>query len=844
MAEYTPDAPFIVGNEWVPIKQDPYILDDSQEQGTSFALPTASTIVTGRMYVSDPPLSFYSVTADHLAVSSIMAVYPKGQEGQTGIIRSVDIPVSSATVFGHAAFSGPDATSSVQIVGDGTNIYLSAAAGVRSGGVILNFGVSGFPQLAGKRILDVSWVFSLFASPGVPLDNALLEHVVLSPFFPITIVQGADILSQAGSNQPEIPSVRTPRYNSLSNLPTSIAGTGPVYPWTYATLLNLQSTQAFRFTMGVLDGLTQTQRLDYAALRVTYCEEKRVLYGGFAGKITSEANTFELRGPSQAPGGALLPAGEYTVTVDGYGLQTELYTLRELYPMRDQTGVTINRSITPGEQFSVAQSAQMVQLSLHTASASVAAVHPYGIQNQSDVYTGLTPEQGIVNEGPSGGASFPWVRFYARRTNTAAQALTLRAVAAPLTAVSITPAEFDALDEITDGWKEVTLRFTGTAPTFTNAGTVQQFEWVNGDPSGSGWQILGASAIVKNGTFPLGQITGAHDLDEATYGGAAADLDATDWLDATLMFAQEMPAVSGLAISLASQEITGIGLDCGLVPPECVPSGLSYHQLTWSALSASSMPASGFGYYELQRSDTADPGVWETILLASSPIVTGFNDFEARAGEESCYRIRFVHRLGFESPWSAEVCMTLPAPGVTGANGKSALIFTSNERQDGSANLAYVMTWDGDPEEDFTFLEAGDVTFQKMYLRDYQVAFHGTERGGERFQRNILVQQAAVPTGRIRDGFRSLRDMAWEDLSYVCVRNDLGDRWLSAVLVPDGRVQRNRRLYMATVDIVEVTGTPSAVPLPELSAETIGGGIFGAAVWDGLPGWDYGAWSP
>lgn len=846
MAEYTPDAPFIVGNEWVPIKQDPYILDDSQEQGTTFVLPTASTVVTGRMYVSGPPLSFFTTFNDHLNVSSIMAVYPKGQEANTGMIRSVDIPVSSATVFGDAAFSGPSATSSLQIVGDGTSVYLAAVPGQTDGGVLMQFAVSSFPQLAGKRILDVSWVYSLFASPGIPSTFALLEQATISPFFSMVIVPGADILSQAGSAGTEVPSVRTPRYNVFSNVPVSVAGTGPVYPWTYTTLQNLQSSQEFIFRMGAPDGLTQTQRLDYAALRVTYCEEKRLLYGGIAGTVTAEANTFELRGPAQTPGvGALLPAGEYTVTVDGYGLQTELHTLRELYPMRDQTGVTINRSITPGTQFSAQASPQMVQLSLHTASASLAPVHPYGVQNQSDVYSGVTPEQGIVNEGPAGGASYPWVRFYARRTSSAAQALTLRAVAAPSTAASISVADFDALDEITDGWKEVTLRFTGTAPVFTNAGTVQQFEWANGDPAGSGWQILGASAIAKNGSFPLGQITGPHDLDESTYGGAAADLDATDWLDATLMFAQEMPAVSGLALSVASQEITGIGLDCGLINPACVPTGLSYNALSWSSLPATGMPATGFGYYEMQRSDSTDPGVWETILTASSPLVTGFSDYEARTGVESCYRIRFVHRLGFEGPWSSPVCSTLPAPGVSGNSaGNGVLIFTSNERQDGSANLAYVMQWEGEISEEFTFLEAGDVVFQKMYQRDFQVAFHGTERGGERFQRTILVQAAAVPTGRIRDGFRSLRDMAWEDLSYVAVRNELGDRWLAAVLVPDGIVRRNRRLYMANVDIVEVTGTPSNVPLPELSAENLAGGIFGAAVWDGLPGWDYGAWSP
>jgi hypothetical protein len=53
--------------------------------------------------------------------------------------------------------------------------------------------------------------------------------------------------------------------------------------------------------------------------------------------------------------------------------------------------------------------------------------------------------------------------------------------------------------------------------------------------------------------------------------------------------------------------------------------------------------------------------------------------------------------------------------------------------------------------------------------------------------------------------------MAWANTSYICVRDEDGNRWFATVIVPSGRVLRDRRLYLAPVDIIEVTATPSEV---------------------------------
>jgi hypothetical protein len=219
-----------------------------------------------------------------------------------------------------------------------------------------------------------------------------------------------------------------------------------------------------------------------------------------------------------------------------------------------------------------------------------------------------------------------------------------------------------------------------------------------------------------------------------------------------------------------------------------------------------------FGYYELQRMDTVD-GEWQTIMKATNPATTGFSDYESRVGILSSYRIRGVDVYDFPGPWSSTVTLTLSTPGVTiGCDDGHLLIFTSNEEQDGSLNLAYSSVWEQGQtvEEGFVFPESQFVQLQAMYNRDFFTAFRPMERGGEQFRRTVLVQAAAISPETLAD-FTSLRDMAWANTSYICVRDEDGNRWFATVLVPTGRVLRDRRLYLAPVDIIEVTATPSEV---------------------------------
>ncbi|HEY0698386.1 MAG TPA: hypothetical protein VGD43_11325, partial [Micromonospora sp.] len=174
------------------------------------------------------------------------------------------------------------------------------------------------------------------------------------------------------------------------------------------------------------------------------------------------------------------------------------------------------------------------------------------------------------------------------------------------------------------------------------------------------------------------------------------------------------------------------------------------------------------------------------------------------------YRIRMLHRIGVGGPWSATVAATIPKPGVTGTRvDVGVLLLTSNHNPAG--NLAYVMAPDRGGEE-FTFPEAGQVDLQAMYGRDYRTAMRPLERGGVEFTRTLLVNAAAVPADTMDRGFRGLCDLAWDSVPYVCVRDELENRWLSALLVPSGSVRRGRKrghLHLAQVTVVEVTDTPA-----------------------------------
>ena len=273
------------------------------------------------------------------------------------------------------------------------------------------------------------------------------------------------------------------------------------------------------------------------------------------------------------------------------------------------------------------------------------------------------------------------------------------------------------------------------------------------------------------------------------------------------LWASNNPEPDVWSITTTDSTLT-TGNSAGVHSIDSSAAGIAFNVFfdNWSAAPAE------FGALELQRYDPVD-GEFSTIMLGTSAAITGFSDYEARVGQDSVYRIRERNVYDFAGLWSTQVTGAVASPGVVGGD-VALLLFTSNFRQDGSVNLAYSSEWEGDPEEQFNWPEASQVALQSMYRKNFPTAFRPLERGGETFVRDILVNAAGIPEVVSQNGFKSLRDMAWDTVPYVCVRDELGNRWYSTVVVPQGsrkRMVNKGHLNVAQVQVVEVTEAPYPV---------------------------------
>lgn len=874
MGFYNPSAPIILGEEWVPIREENLAFNEqvnSLEMGHSFVLGAPAQLSVGRFYVNKPPSS----GMDNQAYT--MAVYPKGLEDKSGPIHSVIIPCNAVGATGL-----PTQTGTLDNVTRLSNPSADPDLGIiiQIGGltdVSIWFATNQYANLlANKRILGVNFLSNFriphttgttFSNTGTQLNGLFLQIRNEGNTLRFNFPTYADDLFVARTNNP-----RTDRIGDVDRFfPSSLPNSVDLMPITYTSFLTkFEATSGaqrinmhFKSLSSAIPG--PFVYINYAALEVFYCEETRVafgtrLYNPWNGTPFLTNSPIMLGIPQQTnpiimrdlAGNAnpILPAGEYVATVCqanlgddlevslNAGPHAELNGLRELYQIPYLKGRSINipfpldsgATSTP-HTFTAADTHVLPQISLHVSGGTpFPEVHVYGRQAIGQVYGTVTVTQDILDSAAGSNSFYPWVRFYARRFGETSVSLRLDSLSPTVSGsgynVSITPAEWDALPEILDRWKEVTLRFPDATPPVMGAGFTPQWRWsATGEHKGSRWEVLGCVAPALSG-LPGNLLNLAvppvSQLGSATYGQPNAGTTVNmGWIpqygpyvsatvddttaDAVLLFSQDPAPVSGFSISTLSQPLSGIGQSCGLNPMG-IPTSLGYNRLTWTSPSST-------GYAtELQRMDALD-STWETVMLSSTTSVSGFNDYEARVGILSSYRIRRLNTYGFYGPWSTTLTATLPAPGVAvGVTGGHVLIFTTNSRQTGSSNLAYLPIWDSGSTitEDFTFPEAGFLTLQAMYNKDFFTAFRPLERGGERFQRTILVQAAAISPETLAD-FTSLRNMAWDAVPYICVRDEDGNRWFASVNVPSGRVQRGRKLYEATIDIIEVSDTPSQV---------------------------------
>lgn len=663
MGDYNPHIPQILGQEWVPIRNEDYNFNPNattRETGYGFTLTAPRQVSTARFYVNNIEGRNFN---NHVFGVN---VYPRGQEALTGPIKTVVIPMNNGVLTGGPGGGGPFAT----LVGGSTLSECLAMAGdskwaqfttntnlgnFESGRFDAFFAVNDYtPQLTGKRILNVSLlyagqIFDTNSADGVNSfpapytgKNQAVQPTFVSYRIPGTAIEygpnttistgfpwgllGAlkDLGGTVNQAAQSVQVINLGDFNpAITNAPTQ-------GPWTLSQLRRLDARNGIDGFIFLLFQVPNSSydvspliriQLDYLALQVTYCEETRVISGAsrLLNGYNDGLNIIPLADLSLASN-PILAAGDYTVTFEALnpgdkafllddlpGPYPGINTVREKYTLPSMPGIEVTVPFPLadhiGDTFTKTSTHLIPQVSLHASGAPLNEPHVYGRQIAAQIYGTITATQNLLDSAVGGAGSFPQVRFYARRFGNTTVPLTLTGASPTVSgsSTSISVSTFDALPEILDGWKEVTLRFN--TPPSMGTGVTPSWTWsASGELAGNRWEVMGAMAPAVSGV-PLNEYTNpapaAQLLSPATYGqpsagstvnftwmpgfsppvsGATAD----QWSDAVLMFSQDTPSVTGFTLNTANQALTGVALNCASYP-WYVPTSMAYNRLTFGA---------------------------------------------------------------------------------------------------------------------------------------------------------------------------------------------------------------------------------------------------------------------
>lgn len=843
MGRYNPNFPTVLGNEFGPVATDPVTIDTATSFGYTFRTTPFEDVVTARVQMTAPPpgQAFRKVVTAE--------VYPDRGVAATGPMRKIRVGVSSGSSFLNAtlinaanyaeALNNPTDNSRVSLTGPlaGVRIHFdTSTSNTKLHSVLQNnrivdiqvlyamtgeFSLHPFPITLSMERVSAGVVFDVDTSltgETLQYDNVVPRRSRLgdyNPFWNTTINPNADF--RRG------PWVLRNGSNNYTGLEAMQSGAG--------TNTNLRFLTASTVTPGVA-----AFSLHYAALEITYCKESRVAAGGIdlSPGVGLFEDMFYADVPLFSPTSWGFPwdsgAGDdYALTVGQgiTGVRSLIYpvpvTVDRLVPARDtfrgHRGVILNKTLREGEEWTREEVEAVPAVALYNSTTifgnstiyppSQVYVAPLEATLHQLVFTGQT-YQGIDQE--QAGNTYTSVRFYARKyalTSDYLEVFLTDDLDAPLgPSARIYPEEFDLLPEIANGWREVTLPLS--EPWTTTSSFNRRWQFGSATDSSYPWQVLGADAN------PYRE-TGTDGAASVTYGGnvALARVEAVSDsnADITLMFIQDLAVPGNLTVTPAVQPLTVLDPLCG-IPTSAIPTGIRYHQLAWEAVN--DLAVAGFAHYEIQRRDTTMPAdEWETIATVTTVAATDTDDYEARVGVVSSYRIRQVHEDGYVSAWSDTITSTITFPGVTGTDVETGvLILTSNYNPDGNLAYCHVYPDSGVPSQDFAYPEGAQTAYQQMYGRDYQVAFRGLERAGVEFTRNLLINAVGVPALTMDKTPQALRDLAWDTVPYVCTRDELNNRWLTALEVPTSAttaVPTVGHLVIAPVTFVEITATPAPV---------------------------------
>lgn len=431
-----------------------------------------------------------------------------------------------------------------------------------------------------------------------------------------------------------------------------------------------------------------------------------------------------------------------------------------------------------------------------TAPATSADGQPYTQVATVGVYTGSGTTQGELT--PGGTDDYAGLRLTAGYfTGVPTADLTVevrrRSDSVLMGTFTVTPADLVAAGAATAG-SLVLVQVKATAPGIALASGVQYYlDLSSSTPVANAW-LVGLLAVVGG----AGGIT----YQEATYQGGTDQADPINGAASTTL--PTCPADFAAVIDAAVDTPADFTASAEVAPlPDeqpCELDGIPYVQLGWTVTSL----GADFASYQIERLGE-DGTTWQQIAGITDESVDGFVDYEGRLGVAETYRLRVVRTDGASSYWSSELTVTADAAGC-------GYTFTSNEAPEYA--VGYPDTYKGTPTRTYQFPEAQEVQFRTMFGRDYQIAFRPIARRGVTFDRHLVIGGLAAPAAGVGPPAADmLRDIAWATLSYVCVRDQSGNRWFANLRVVDLEVTNYGTVYIheVNVGVVQLTGTPSVV---------------------------------
>lgn len=815
MAErnWNPSEPYALGLEWPGMRTLALPLSQEVEYGYTFQATATEDIDSATFEIVAPSVNTYTRN------TALVSVYKRdnndvdeaGDEMEYGVVTSTMVAVNGGTLTTASLQNAATIAEALATPSDFKYIL------VPGGTANLQFATAGL--FTGKRILEVKLHFSAKATVLTEPDAVATITITYSG----SLLTGETVPIDGAAPVPGVPAPSQVRVISLGEVNYGSGVLPKCWPWTVADVALFDSTTTidFRHSVGSDYGL------DYCALEVVWCEENRVAVGAILmGAGASGAPAEEAASPGQHVAFLRTPAGvdNWTKTADAFytvtltsarsmGMALVTRGPAPMIPAVDSFSVFVNHQgrvaprLPSNVLANVGVDSRITPIRFTTTAALTPTdFAPYDKAVGAAVYAGgSTQTQEIEQRSGGGTVDYPWIRFYARIVGDPTDVPAIDITTADGTMNYFATALL-ALPEIYDGWREVTLQWpAGQEPGISDAGTDYDvaFTTTQGNIQNR-WEILGLDST--------GLMSGGNG--NATYGG-----DDTMWkegatnhnfADLAVTLHTAPPAITGFTVAattlpLSYIDIVGSGYgniygdvyEGDVASEPCFPSAFPVLRVRWDI---TSMPATEFAYYEIVRTDGYDTDAVVAKLTDHAQIE--WYDYEAQYGVSTSYKMRVVRDDGIYGAWTS----TASATGTTDGAECGALFFASNTSGD---YLSYPEVFEGTAVQEFGFVESGWVQQQHHYGRFGTQSFHPTERGGVRFERTILINALGVPTeGTASSAFQALRDLAWADHPYVCVKDDLGNRWYATLIVPDGNVRRDAQLFLASIQVVESTDVP------------------------------------